>query len=256
MSCSLFFIEPNPFSGQKLDYLIILCCSVWIIYTFDHILDGKKQEGRSGILRYDQNFKFRKLLTSLCVLVSAYAIWLVYKNKATLYVNNGLMLLPILSIYFYLKFNGKLKPILKMVCVSAIVSTVVVNLYYSDFYALLKLEWIIMALLVFLNQLVLNYFETDISSLHEDNPSKENYLYLAKRIFIWILLVLMAATYLNTDSWPFTISLLCIAILLRVILWNKKWFICGDRYRFWADFSFVLLWPLLKMFQSILSIIS
>ncbi len=252
----MFFLEPNSLSGNKLDYLILLCCAVWVIYTFDHILDGKKHNGQSGILRYDQNFNSHRTLIPICCLVSAYALWLVYINRSTVFVNNGLMLLPVLSIYFFLKFNNKLKSILKMVIVSIIVSTVIVNLYYSDFYALLKLEWIIMALLVLLNQLLLNYFESAKSIENIENPINENYLHLAKRIFIWIVLVLMAATFLNTDSWPFTLSLLSVALFLRVILYYEKWFSLKDRFRFWADFSFVLLWPVLKIFHAILGLVN
>ena len=74
LSCSLFFLEPNPFAGNKNDFLLILMSIVWSIYTADHILDGYKSRGQSGILRYDYHYTYRRSLSLILVSVAVFAL--------------------------------------------------------------------------------------------------------------------------------------------------------------------------------------
>ena len=228
---------------------------VWVIYTADHIIDGYKYKGQSGIFRYDFNCKFRKILIPVCAIILAGSLWLIHKNQDALFVNNGVWLIPVIPIYFFLKINGKLKPLVKMLIVSIVVSAVIVSLYKSESFLadFLSYERFIMLLLVLLNQLVLEHFEFHEENKTEQPTSKDLYSNMAKRVFIWVTLVLVFLTYLNPDSWPFTVSLFITALLLRAILHYQNWFEKNRLYRYWADFSFVLLWPLLMFFNFIAS---
>lgn len=249
-SCAVFFLEPNPFKGDKPDFLILLGLIIAVIYTVDHIIDGYKLKGNSGVLRYDFNYRYRKILIPTCIFLSGIVVWLIYKNKDSLFIQNGLLLGPFLPIYFFLKLKGKFTPLVKMLVISILVSAVVVSLYnstsiFSDF---LSMERLTMALLAFSNQLVLEHFE-----FHEENkelqPSSQDlYFGLAKRVFIWITIVLIITTFINRFSWPYTLSIFFTSLFLRLILRYEKWFIKNRRYRYWADFSFILMWPLLKLF--------
>lgn len=249
-SCAVFFLEPNPFEGDKPDFLLLLTLLIAVIYTADHIIDGYKLKGNSGILRYDFNYEYRKLLIPLCIFLGGIIIWLIYKNKDSTFVKNGLWLSPFLPFYFILKLRGKFSPIVKMLFISLIVSAVVVSLYnsttiFSDF---LSMERITMALMVFLNQLVLEHFE-----FHEEHPelqpsAQDLYQSLASRIFIWIILMLILITFFNPFSWPYTLAMFVISLFLRLILKYQIWFNTNRKYRYWADFSFILMWPLLKLF--------
>lgn len=255
LSCSLLFLEPNPFEGDKIDFLLILMSIVWGIYTADHILDGYKSRGQSGIFRYDYHYNYRRRLGVILVLVAVLAMVLIYKNKNSLFVANGLWLAPILPVYFYLKAKGKLKPLVKMVIISIVFSAVVVSLYassslYLDFFTL---ERLIVSLIAIMNLLVLEHFEFHEEQKPMQPESKDLYFYLANRIFIWTLILLVFATFQNIAAWPFTYSLLLVVLFLRLILRFQTWFAINRRYRYWADFSLVLAWPFLRLLMYIQS---
>ncbi len=260
LSTALFFLEPNPFKGTKIDFILILVCAVWIIYTADHIMDGYKTKGQSGIFRYDYHYKYRWALFPICIVISITIGWLVYKNQSALFITNGLWLIPLLVVYYILKINGKLKPLAKMLIISIIVSAVMVSFYHSSniFIDFFSFENLIMALLVFLNQLVLEHFEYHEEHKELQPDSSDLYMSLAKRVFIWLTIVLSIALILSMlllpNAWPFVASLFLIALFLRIILRYPNRFSQNRRYRFWADFIFALMWPLLKLFQSIYSV--
>lgn len=249
LSCSILFLEPNPFKGDKIDFLLILMSIVWSIYTIDHILDGYKSRGQSGIFRYDYHYNYRRSLGVILALVAVFALVLIYKNRNSVFVNNGLWLAPALPIYFYLKAKEKLKPLVKMAIISIVFSAVVVSLYassslYLDFFTL---ERFIVALIAFMNLLVLEHFEFHEEQTPLQPESKELYFYLANRIFIWTLVLLIFTTFQNLAAWPYTFSLLLVALFLRLILRFQTWFAINRRYRYWADFSLALAWPFLKV---------
>ncbi len=256
LSCSLLFLEPNPFAGNKNDFLLILMSIVWSIYTADHILDGYKSRGQSGILRYDYHYTYRRSLSLILVSVAVFALVLIYKNRNSVFVANGMWLAPVLPFYFFLKMKGKLKPLVKMVIISIVFSAAVVSLYassslYSDFFSL---ERLIVSIIAFINLLVLEHFEFHEEQKPLQPESKDLYLNLADRMFIWTLLLLVLTTFQNMAAWPFTCSLLLVALFLRLILRFQKWFGVNLRYRYWADFSLVLAWPFLKLLLYIQSL--
>lgn len=115
-----------------------------------------------------------------------------------------------------------------------------------------------MALLVFLNQLVLEHFEYHEEHKELQPDSSDLYISLAKRFFIWLTIVLSIAFILSIlllpNAWPFVASLFLIGLFLRMILQYPNRFSQNRMYRFWADFIFVFMWPLLKFFQSIYSL--
>lgn len=139
-----------------------------------------------------------------------------------------------------------------MLMISAIVSYVVVSLYTDGgfFTDILSMERILMTLIAFMNQLVLEKFE-----FHENEPVTENdlgtfYELMIKRVGIWIGIFLTISTFLNTSSWRYTLSLLLVTIMLWYIS-NTVWFKTDRRYRFFADFILVLIWPILKLLMFI-----
>jgi len=252
ISFALFFLEAYPLSNQKTLFLSLLSIAVFLIYTLDHLADGWKSKGKSGIHRYDFHFNNRKALLLICVLLLCISGYLIYTNIEIVFIQKGLYLIPLLGVYFLLKLRGYLKGLTKMLMISAIVSYVVVSLYtdggfFTDF---LSMERILMTLIAFMNQLVLEKFE-----FHENEPVTESdlgtfYELMIKRVGIWIGIFLTISTFLNTSSWRYTLSLLIITIMLWYIS-NTVWFKTDRRYRFFADFTLVLIWPILKLLMFI-----
>jgi hypothetical protein len=250
VSCALCFLEPQPFVEDKPDFLILLGLSTWIIYTADHILDGFKQKGISGIFRYDFNYRYRWALVGIGLIFSGLIAWLVYLNLEANFVFRGFWLTPILVLYFILKFKGVFSPIAKMLIISVVVSTVVVSFYpeQSIFVKLFGYEQLAIILIAFLNQLVLEHFES-----HEEHKANQPsisgmYETLSKKVFIWLIVLLGIITFLNIYAWPYTLAMFFTGFLIRYILAKPLWFSKDRRYRYFADFALVLIWPLLKSF--------
>jgi len=213
-------------------------------------VDGYRSKGKSGILRYDFNYRYRAVLIPLCLILFSFSLWLIYKNRDEQFIENGIWLGPLLPIYFLLKLTGKFTPLVKMLVISIIVSAVVVSLYsseniFSDFFGY---ERLIMMLLGMLNQLVLEHFEyhEEHKALHP--ASEDMYESIAKRIFIWMTLVLVIVLVLNPFAWMIVLSLFITSLFLRLIIAYQDAFKSNRLYRYWADFSFILMWPLLKLF--------
>ena len=248
LSFALFFLEAYPMSNQKTLFLSLLSIAVFLIYTLDHLADGWKSKGESGIHRYDFHFNNRKFLLLVCILLLCISGYLIFTNLGLVFIQKGLWLIPILGFYFLLKLRGYLKGLAKMLIISSIVSYVVVSLYteggfFTDF---LSMERILMTLIAFMNQLVLEKFE-----FHENEPVNDSdlgtfYQLMIKRVGIWIGIFLTISTFLNSSSWRYTLSLLLIAMMLWFIT-NTDWFKTDRRYRFFADFTLVLVWPILKL---------
>ena len=243
LSCVLFFLEPSPFLMEKLPFIIIVIGIVWSIYTVDHLLDGFKTKGKSGIFRHDFSYTIRFILIPITFCFLGTVCYFIYLSINELYIYQGLWLSPIIPIYFYLKHSNKLKPLNKMLIISALVATVIVNLYYPNFYDIFKFEWLLMFLLVLLNQLILKHYECNL------DDEKLEFKELANRIFIWILVLLGISTLFNLAALPQTISMLLIALGLKMILSKTNIFKGNLWYRFGADCIFILLWPLFKLFQ-------
>jgi len=237
-------------SSDKVLFLELLGMAVFLIYTLDHLIDGWKSKGNSGIYRYDFHYNHRGSILFICVALFAFSIYLLLSYRETIFIQHGIWLIPVLCLYFILKFRGNLRGILKMLVISCIVSYVVVSLYsgggfFSDF---LSMERLLMTLIALMNQLVLENYE-----FHEDENRKEIdhvefYRSMIKRVFVWTIAFLVISTFLNSASWPFTLSLFIVACLLWYISYKSSWFKINRRYRFFADFALVLVWPLLKLF--------
>ncbi len=223
--------------------------TVCIIYTADHLMDGWHLKGNSGIHRYDFHYHYRIPILIIVILLLVVELFFIIKHKEAIFIQNGFWLVPVVISYFFLKFKGYINGIAKMLVISCIVSYVVVSLYsgagfFADF---LSMERIIMTLLAFLNQLVLEYFEFPESNNENDKGYAEFYIILIKRVLLWILIFLVISTSLNFKSWPFTLSLMFASLFLRFICYKTNWFKVNRRYRFFADFALVTVWPILKL---------
>ena len=141
---------------------------------------------------------------------------------------------------------------LKMGVVSVVIALVMVLLYQEEnlLFGMLRLEFLIMFLLVFLNQLVLEYYEVRLGDFTNTTFNlPETYRNLGDRVFIWTCILLGISAILNPFALPNILSLLIVSIGLKSILIFRKTFQKNELYRFGADFVFVLLWPVYQLFM-------
>lgn len=258
VSTALFFLEPNPFESDKLIFLLIVGLSMWVIYTIDHLFDGLKSKGQSGVFRYDFLYRYRIFFWTSSFLITAFILWLIAQNIDKLFISNGFYITPVLALYFILKMRKKLNPFLKMGIVAFVVAMVMVLIYQEEslFTGLFQFDFLMMVLLVFFNQLVLETFEIqsgDFENNTFNNP--ETYKQLASRVFIWLCVLLGISLVLNPFAWPNILTLLLVGIALKCILRYETTFKRNELYRFWADFVFVLIWPVYTLFMELFKVL-
>lgn len=244
-SCTLIFLEPNPFTEKKMIFTALLSVAVWLIYTCDHLIDGFMYKGKSGILRYDFHYRFRYFFIALIVVLTAAEAFAAFKLKEELFIRNAIYLAMVMPVYFVLKFLRFLNSIIKMLFVSAVFSVAVVLLFNSKnmFTGFFSFEVLAMLLLALLNQLVLEHFENT-----DEKYDKRYFSVIALRVFIWLSVVLILISILNFYAIPYTLSVFMSAFIIFNILRNEVFYGKKMYYRFWADFSLVLIFPMLKLF--------
>lgn len=227
----------------------MLSVAVWLIYTADHIIDGFKVNGESGILRYDFHYQHRYLVIIISLLLAGFLAYKAYYFRTELFVKNALWLICFLPIYFVLKFLKFLNPTIKMLFVSVVFAVAIALLYNSknllfDFFSL---EILSIVLLAFINQLVLEHFEYNIDQNIKSEINDVYYEILAKRVFSWLMVVLVIITLLNITAIAYTLSIFIVSFLIIKILKYPDFFKEQLLYRYWADFSLVLIYPILKI---------
>ncbi|NUM32309.1 MAG: hypothetical protein HUU47_08295 [Bacteroidetes bacterium] len=252
-SCTLIFLEPNPFTIKKIIFTALLSIAVWIIYATDHLVDSFVFKGKSGILRHDFHYRYRYFFITVILFLAILEVWVAIKLKNELFVKNAFYLSMIMPVYFVLKFLKFLNSIIKMLFVSAVFSAAVVLLFNSKnlFFDFFSFEVLAMMLLALLNQLVLEHFE------NRDIKYAQNYFsVIAFKVFLWLSVVLILISILNLYAIPYTLSVFMSALSIFNILKREEFFTKNLLYRFWADFSLVLIFPLLKLFLFIQSFLT
>lgn len=254
-SASLFFLHSIPFGFEKNSFLILLVLIMWVIYSVDHLDDGHKTRGNSGIDRYDFHFIHRKGIIGACILFGAIILWLIYANRTADFVKYGYYFVPIMCLYFILKFKKNLHGLIKMFIISIIASAVTVSLYFGKevLTEILSMERILMLLLAMSNQLVLEHYEQNEGPEADIQNDKMLYLKTLSKVFIWLIIFSVISVFLNPISIQYIIPVLLVGLFQYSIPKFPRFFKNNGLYRFWADSSFIFLWPLLELILSIRS---
>jgi len=91
-------VDPNPV------WWFILPSAVWSFYTLDHLIDGFKSKGKTGIYRHRFHFKYQKLLLTLSVFFGLVSLLLSLKFLDHQIIKFGLLLGGLVLTYFLALF--------------------------------------------------------------------------------------------------------------------------------------------------------
>lgn len=128
MTIRLLNVQPN------IVWWFILPMSVWVVYTFDHIIDGSKKKDKAVIERHRFHYMNRRILLFLIGIISVTSICLGY-----LYLDHRIMILGvilsiIIGLYFTLLFftNNKYITIQKelIIAIVYVVGIIMAPLYW------------------------------------------------------------------------------------------------------------------------------
>ena len=90
----LFGLEPQV----EVAFVLSLC--IWIIYTIDHLLDGKKLREKSPMPRHHSHFKNQRILIVLIIVSCIVSLFLVLFKLKTDYYHFGLGLGLLTALHF------------------------------------------------------------------------------------------------------------------------------------------------------------
>ena len=100
-STHIFKVYPSIF------FWIVLCVTVWIIYTIDHILDGIRTRGKPAFISYKFHYKWRKILVVLCSVFAILNTILVFTFLEKELIHFGIV--TFIFVLFYLLLNYTLR---------------------------------------------------------------------------------------------------------------------------------------------------
>lgn len=250
----LLDVNPNPV------WWIILPAAVWSFYTIDHLIDGYKSKGVTGIDRHKFHYqhRYKLIILSAVTALSSMILSIIYLNNTI--VLAGLIIGTIVLIYFLLLVR------LKNQRSGLLQKEIIIAFVYAGGIWLAPLIWsgqfpdkiIVCILLVFL---LLAWAEGVMAAYFDfENDLKENHssftVYFGKKnsrkflIFLHILifvLILLGAGY--SPSSLQTTSLIILAIMntcMMSISTFPHFFQQKERYRILGESIFLL--PVLIVF--------
>ena len=236
---------------------LVLALSVWIIYTLDHILDGKKLKSQSKTLRHYVHFRYQKWFFYAILCVALFAGSLVIQHLTKHVIKAG-MVIAILTA-FYLATNQWLmnkKPSYTKIFIKEIIIAFVVMLGFAwlpitngqfiwssspTFYMPLGVFFFINLI----NLLTFSRFDFRADSLSRFLSITRIIGVRKTRLTITALLVFTTVAVILSVllNW-IAIAMFLVFILMLSTLWiinlMPQFFSLYERYRFWGDFVFVI----------------
>lgn len=245
--------EPNGVVG------LILALSIWVIYTFDHLLDGIQTKGESLSKRHYLHYKYKKSLVVLLIVFSVIILYLVYFQLDYKYVPFGILLFVLTAIHFAINHlvleQIKVRFYIKEVFIALVVSLgfcglPLVPMIPNDVPSSTMFLFVPFFLLNLSNLMLFSYFDFEedlenkfISSANIFGPS--NALSLAKIGSIISIVLTTAIVLLFTKSYVTSGTLIIMNGFLLIISFNPTYFKTNGYYRFWGDF--IYLFPALAL---------
>lgn len=226
--------------------LLSLFCSIWLIYTLDHLLDAKKLNDIPSMRRHQFHAKysvgisigmFLVLLIALLSLLYIPAITMLY----------GAIVSAVVLVYFILSWNMKIF-LIKEVLIASVYATGVllgpVSLIDIPVNQLMTLLLQIF-LLALINLLLLSYYEKD----KDANDGQHSWAVRfgvseTKKHIKWCLVFLTAlqacSFVLMQDKIIFQVILLGMNGVLYLIFASESYFKIEERYRSYSDMIFFM----------------
>lgn len=257
LGAALLTVAVSDFLGIELPLSVPLCLaiSIWLIYTFDHLIDAKSSNEISipRHLFHRRNFKTLVINAILMLLAGLYIVW----SLPTITFIYGLSLVLLVMVYFTLIYFFKdfhFKEILVAVVYALGVFLGPISLMKETIDIQTISIFIQLLFLALINLILFSYYDYEEDKV-DKNPSvvikfgRKATDQLLNFLFIILILVQFGCLlyYLGSPNFLFFQILF---ILMTLILWSlKKWnnyFALNSRYQLVGDgvFFIPVIWLL------------
>ncbi|MBL3657738.1 hypothetical protein [Fulvivirga sediminis] len=247
VSCALFVAEVL---GVNLPWCIVLILglTVWLIYTFDHLVDARGLKHMAGTRRHRFHQKHYKVLTFLCAsILIANSVLVFYLPKETVIL--GVTIGCLVMVYFLLLHFLKLKPVyhkelMIAVLYSAGVMVGPVSLYKGVLDMQVAVIFIQFVMIALSNLVIFSLYEKN-SDIRDSFPSivqhvDERKLTIMLKSFLIFQLVLAAFIALFSSLRNFEYTLICMLLVLSSLCFFKSNLFLNEKYRWVGDAVFLL----------------
>jgi len=241
-------VEPNPI------WWLIFPSAVWSFYTLDHLIDGYKSKGKTGIYRHRFHYQYRKPLFIFSVFFgfAALVLSLLFLDREIIIL--GLFMGVLVASYFLALFFWGAKKLLLLQ------KELVIALVYVLGIWLAPLVWsgqfpgtffiIVLSVFLFLawaEGIMASWFdyENDVKEKHSSftvlfgKQFSRRFLIV---IHILIFLIIKASIFFITTNLQFA-ALMILAfmnLMLLLIILYPDWFQKDERYRIVGESVFLL----------------
>lgn len=218
LAVRLLDVIPNPY------WWPILALSVWIIYSFDHLLDGYKHKNNGKIERHNYYFRNRKIIIPIMGLFSLIVVILSF-----LYLDKGIItggiLLGIITLLYFLTINFSSVNIRYFIPKELIISII-----YTTGIVMAPIIWkgelpepsviliiIIIGLLAFSEGVMISYFdyELDLADGHSSFTIRFGQTQ-TKRFLLALHLIVEIAIIIALFKAETRFILICLILLLLI----------------------------------------
>lgn len=235
----------------------IIGSGVWIIYTSDHLLDGLRLKDDAIFLRHAIHYQYRQILIPTVCAIALFDVYVVIQFFPWWMLENGLILLGMVAIYFVLFWRWKtgLAGTVKEVFIAVMVA--VGMIVYPGLCG--QLSWALTDLAIIALFAVINYANLLIFTYFDHEGDQTNQLLSGSGIIgpdrirgrIYSMLTL-AFTLLTLYAFfgkadlkiSATISVLVMLNILLLTLQFEERFRDQEWFRFWGDFIYVVPTPI------------
>lgn len=235
----------------ELDVYMALTCTVWLIYTIDHLLDAHKIGENAQTDRHQWHFEHAHSLWPACLVVTSFLSVICFRLPLEIF-RNGISLGVAVFFYFLISQSKHLKPFFpKEIAIAAIYSFGVFLPIFSlqekpdpALYAMLFCFF----LLALNNLLIISLIE-----VKKDKQQKMNSVAIqlgAKKLttiingsFVLVFFTLVtSAVHFSTENnfTDYAEVLLLMSIILFTVFYKRKYFIPEELYRVVGDSVFLI----------------
>lgn len=250
VSTALFFMR---IYGQPISFFFLwmLGSSIWLIFTFDHLMDAHRLKETAVSKRHKAHFKNRNLLTILLVFFGSLNATLVILHWDERFIKAGLAIAILMGLYFLIihaRGHGhKFKEL--FVALGATLGMCIMPWFISP--VAIHFDEIMLTICFFvihlINVLTFSRFDMRGDRINAMNSmvSSWNFKKISLQLFkliayCFLLELIFIFTSQNDYKINAALTLLLMLNLLTLINQDYYTFIKNERYRFWGDFIYLI----------------
>lgn len=228
----------------RLQGLLCLGLTVWLIYTMDHLVDASKLKSQASTERHrfhQRNFRAILVLAVVILLTIIPLLFFIYKPVLSMGIGLGVLVVLYFIVQRKLSF---LKELVGAMLYSVGVMLPVIALSELSYYSLIEIPSILFFNTALINLVLFSWFDKDKDKL-DNHPSLVTRVGdgMSKGIlyFLFFLqMVLFVYALRNGISHLVLMVFAAMYLVLLLIFVRSGWFAINDRYRLAGDAVFLL----------------